>query len=184
MKILLYFCIAFFSLAFADGLKAQEKATVTIRVDGLSCPFCAYGLEKKLKKLDGVEKLDIKINEGLAILIYGRAAKIDTVLIAKKVNEAGFTAARIRVEPPGDTNEQPRKIVMTISGKNCAECSEKIRTTLQGFPCVTQVNVAPDGKKADLLCSDPAQKHEAFVASLKKLGLQARLITESGKGKK
>ena len=34
--------------AFAAGTEYQ------LRVDGLACPFCAYGIEKKLKKTEGV----------------------------------------------------------------------------------------------------------------------------------
>ncbi|MCZ6677304.1 MAG: hypothetical protein O7E52_08645 [Candidatus Poribacteria bacterium] len=30
---------------------------IQLRVDGLACPFCAYGLEKNVKALKGVKKL-------------------------------------------------------------------------------------------------------------------------------
>jgi len=32
---------------------------VRVQVDGLSCPFCAYGLEKKLRRVDNVAELEI-----------------------------------------------------------------------------------------------------------------------------
>ena len=40
-----------------------------LRVDGLACPYCAYGIEKKIKALGGVDKgsIEIKLNEGRAI---------------------------------------------------------------------------------------------------------------------
>ncbi|MGN2393298.1 heavy-metal-associated domain-containing protein, partial [Pelomicrobium sp. G1] len=30
-----------------------------LQVDGLACPFCAYGIEKKLRALDGVDKVKV-----------------------------------------------------------------------------------------------------------------------------
>ena len=29
------------------------SATYSLEVDGLACPFCAYGIEKKLSAIDG-----------------------------------------------------------------------------------------------------------------------------------
>ena len=39
---------------------------VRVQVDGLSCPFCAYGLEKKLRRVDNVAELEIQVGEGRA----------------------------------------------------------------------------------------------------------------------
>jgi len=75
--------------ATADEGKGQK--TITIQVDGLSCPFCAYGLEKKLLDIDGVEKLNIDVNSGKVELYLKENAVIDTALIREKVDEAGFT---------------------------------------------------------------------------------------------
>ena len=52
-------CIAMSSAAVADGTRYQ------MRVDGLACPYCAYGIEKHLKKIDGVEKIDVDLDNGL-----------------------------------------------------------------------------------------------------------------------
>ena len=30
---------------------------VTVQVDGLSCPFCAYNIEKRVRRLKGVKEL-------------------------------------------------------------------------------------------------------------------------------
>ena len=41
---------------------------VSVQVDGLSCPFCAYGLEKKLRKVANVASLEIQVSDGRAVL--------------------------------------------------------------------------------------------------------------------
>ena len=80
-------------------LVAGDFKKVTLKVDGLSCPFCAYGLEKKLQKIDGVEKLDIHINDGVVVLYFKKDASVDSATIEKKVKEAGFTLRKIEEAP-------------------------------------------------------------------------------------
>ena len=70
---------------------------VNIRVDGLACPFCAYGLEKKLKKLEGVEKIKIFINEGKITLALKDGVSISKEEIEKAVDEGGFTPREIEI---------------------------------------------------------------------------------------
>ena len=47
---------------------AAQVKKVTIEVDGLSCPFCAFGLEKRLSKVEGVQDVKIFVDEGRAEL--------------------------------------------------------------------------------------------------------------------
>lgn len=39
-----------------------------LQVDGLACPFCAYGIEKKLGAIEGVVKLDVDIQQGRVLV--------------------------------------------------------------------------------------------------------------------
>ncbi len=107
-------------LAFAGPVvSSAQYQKVTLRVDGLACPFCAYGLEKKLKRMDNLDKLDIKINEGLVILYFLDGTQIDKELISQKVKEAGFTPREITVEKKSDEQSQEtdgKKVTLSISG--------------------------------------------------------------------
>jgi len=80
-------------------LMAQEsngKTYLEIRVDGLSCPFCAYGLEKKLKKLDGAANLRIELEEGIVRLEVPTDKKPSKEDLSKIVTDAGFTPREIK----------------------------------------------------------------------------------------
>ncbi len=50
-------------LLTATGAFADTQA-YKLQADGLTCPFCAYGIEKKLSAIEGVEMLDIDIESG------------------------------------------------------------------------------------------------------------------------
>ena len=73
----------------------ELKGTVKVQVDGLSCPFCAYGLEKKLKKLEGVTKIEIDVENAFVLLTIKEEKTISAEDIRQKVKDAGFTAREI-----------------------------------------------------------------------------------------
>ena len=75
----------------AQAQTSTEWVYVKLEVDGLSCPFCAYGLEKKLKKIPGAEDIYISIKEGFATLKIQRQEKPAEDVLIQVVKEAGFT---------------------------------------------------------------------------------------------
>lgn len=73
----------------------QEFTYVKVEVKGLACPFCAYGLEKKLKDVDGVTTIKIDVKEGLAYLTVLKSKKPLKKTLEKIVTDAGFTPSSI-----------------------------------------------------------------------------------------
>jgi len=69
--------------------------SAAIQVDGLSCPFCAYGLEKHLKKVAGVEGVDINMKDGQAVVRLKPDVQVDDAALRAAVKKAGFTARGI-----------------------------------------------------------------------------------------
>src|SRR5260370_7539333 len=61
------------SLALAQG--SQEKTQPTqgekhavVKVKGMSCPFCAFGLNKHLQRLAGGKNVDVSLEKGEAYI--------------------------------------------------------------------------------------------------------------------
>jgi mercuric ion binding protein len=50
-------------LLWSANSLAQETH-ILLGVDGLACPFCAFGIEKQLKKIDGVNDVAIDLPQG------------------------------------------------------------------------------------------------------------------------
>lgn len=82
---------------------AQEvKAVYKVYVDGLSCPFCTYGIEKRFSKVKGVEKIDIDLKTGTTIITMAAGSTLDETTARKTVEAAGFTLRdfeQVRVTP-------------------------------------------------------------------------------------
>ena len=83
-------------------LVSAEPIKIQVKIDGLSCPFCVYGLEKKLKRVEGVEDLKLQFDIGVAEIKIKDGKSIDIDGIRKAVKDGGFT---------------PRDMVVTIKGK-------------------------------------------------------------------
>ena len=81
-----------FGIIFAEDVTNQKA---TIQVDGLSCPFCAYGLEKNLKKVKGIASVDIDMKTGQATVIIKSDMQVDDQALHQAVKKAGFTARAI-----------------------------------------------------------------------------------------
>ena len=62
-----------------------------IEVAGLACPFCAYGIEKQLRALDGVEAVETHLEEGAVIVTMGEGVALDKATAERAVEAAGFT---------------------------------------------------------------------------------------------
>ncbi len=74
---------------------AKPARQIQVTILGMSCPFCAYGVEQKLKKLEGVVDLKVELETGLATLTLKEGADIPNEEIVKKVKDAGFEVAKI-----------------------------------------------------------------------------------------
>ncbi|MFQ5630758.1 MAG: cation transporter, partial [bacterium] len=171
--------LASFALALmiSTTLFADQKQ-VNVRIDGLSCPFCAFGLEKKLKSIEGVEKLEIKINDGLAILTFEDGAKVDEKLIIKKIKEAGFTPGEIKIgskmEKKMETTGKA-KISLNVKGMSCEGCSSRVTKALEKIGCVQDVDVDLKAGKATFICNDSKFDKDKFVQTVNGLGFKAEL---------
>ncbi|HEC18342.1 MAG TPA: heavy-metal-associated domain-containing protein [Gammaproteobacteria bacterium] len=73
------------SASFAGGTEYD------LRVDGLACPFCAYGIEKKFTKTKGVESVEVDLKNGLVIVKTDESKTFKEEELKTIVHDAGFT---------------------------------------------------------------------------------------------
>ena len=99
----LFFSRVWLTLAFLAVLMATSFSVVAVhaeapsgpvyalQIDGLACPFCAYGIEKQLKKVEGAVSTSVDIKDGVATVVMERDATLDEAAAKKAVETAGFT---------------------------------------------------------------------------------------------
>lgn len=92
----LTYMLAIGALLFGAAPFAAEQ-TYQLRVDGLACPYCAYGIEKAFMERDGVEHVGIDFQQGQVIVHTERNVEFSEKQLRTIVNDAGFTLRGIKV---------------------------------------------------------------------------------------
>ena len=79
----------------------SDDVRYLLRVDGMACPYCAYGIKKKIKALPGVkeESVEIRLNDGVAAFDANNDRPIDEAILRQLVNDAGFTLRSVKTQP-------------------------------------------------------------------------------------
>ena len=90
--------LALLGTGFAqNNTKADHKEVkyVKIEVDGLACPFCAYGIEKNLKKVKNAKDVQVFLKGGYATFQVPSDEVPSKEALEKIVEDAGFQARKI-----------------------------------------------------------------------------------------
>ncbi len=77
-------------LMFSIAALAADNQYV-LGVDGLACPFCAFGIEKRLNKVDGVTDIEIDIGDSVVRVTLQEGKTLTEEQARQAVKEAGFT---------------------------------------------------------------------------------------------
>lgn len=93
------------SLALVAVSVLAAPPTYRLHVDGLACPFCAYGIEKKLKAIDGVAHLETSIKEGTVTVTMKDGVTLDEATAKKAVKAAGFTLNGFELVSAGEVKQ-------------------------------------------------------------------------------
>ena len=72
-------------------LAQAQVESATVVVEGMSCPFCAFGVEKRLKKVQGVGSIEVNMDVGSASMSASEGGSIDFSSIPEAIRKAGFT---------------------------------------------------------------------------------------------
>ena len=76
---------------------ADATDTFEVRVDGLGCPYCAFGLEKRMKTLKHLRKMKIDIEAGIMTFEYPAKHELSIDTVVRLVEKAGYTPVTANV---------------------------------------------------------------------------------------
>lgn len=99
----------------ADSVKTKPKKGY-LKILGMSCSMCAYGLHKKLSSMEEIEeaKIDFKTESG--VLIFEPEAVVDYKRIEKAVREGGYTLSDMSLEAAGKVVREKEGLFFAIAG--------------------------------------------------------------------
>jgi len=78
-----------------------EIQSLNIGVNGLSCPFCVYGLEKQLTQVKAIESVEVNLKAANADISLHPGIQLDIEAIREAVVNSGFTIRDINIQVKG-----------------------------------------------------------------------------------
>lgn len=78
-------------LWLAASAWAAEHEVVHVSINGLSCPFCAYSVDKSISKLTGVDSVNVNLAENSVDVVMLAEHTADLEAIKQAIVNAGFT---------------------------------------------------------------------------------------------
>lgn len=129
---------------------AQETTDqFEVQVDGLGCPFCAYGLEKKFKEFKQISDVKIEMETGIMTFGYPTEEMLTLTQVEDQVDEAGYTAVHVKVHRADGSEEESKaytvgevdeasviEATFFVAG-NCGMCKARIEKTAKSIAGVT-----------------------------------------------
>ena len=112
------------TILLSTSILTAQVDKVTVMVEGLGCPFCAYGLEKKFKELKKIKKIKIDMETGEFSYEVPTEMAMTMAAIDARVTKAGYTAVDIVVERADGTLEKSGAINQ-IADKSKVKVNQK-----------------------------------------------------------
>jgi copper chaperone CopZ len=98
MKLVFAILAGVMAPALFSAASLNTGEIIEVRVDGMSCMFCAYSLERSFKKLDVVEDIEINVGDGKAKITVKQGSGLTDENIKEIVKKSGFTPREIKRE--------------------------------------------------------------------------------------
>lgn len=120
MRARLFLALAAVAVAVAVLLVPPAQAQVheaTVAVAGMSCPFCAFGVEKKLRTVPGAGSVQVDLEKGVATVRAVAGGSIEVPRIPAAVKASGFTPGTIEIVAFGTIHlDGQRGFVLQLPG--------------------------------------------------------------------
>lgn len=145
MKATLYAALITAAISGANNVSAEGLMRAKLVIFGMDCAPCAYGMEKGLKALAGVETVTVSLNEGYAAVSLTPASSTSLADIREVVRKGGFTPKDTEVELEGTLLLAPRPTLSTSAGNFTLEfVAAGLPTALQARRVMVRGRVAAD----------------------------------------
>lgn len=172
--------VAFFLIATTSTTATAQstKDQFEVKVDGLGCPFCAYGLEKKFKEFKGIKDVKIEMETGMMTFNYPTDKMLTMERVEKQVDEAGYTAVHVKVTRADGSQEETAAVAAVevnenevietsffVAG-NCGMCKARIEKTAKSVAGVTKAEWNKKTKQLSILFDQSMTSQEAVEAAV------------------
>lgn len=189
-NIIILIAVFLLGISFQATAQSESMDAFTVQVDGLGCPFCAYGLEKKFKELKGIKQVKIAMETGIMDFTYPAEKDLSIERVSQQVEKAGYTPVSVYIkrgdgriekseqkEAPVLAADDIQNIEIFVAG-NCGMCKARIEKTAMKLDGVQSAVWDQETKQLTISASSGLKK-----ADLEKAIAKAGHDTKNAKAK-
>lgn len=148
----------------------MEKKEFTVL--GMSCASCVRAVERSVKKLEGIECVNVNLTTEKLVVEYDEN-KVTVDLIKKAVVTAGY---ELVLE---ESRKAIKEVIIPISGMTCASCVRAVERAVKKLNGVNEVNVNLATEKANIKYNPEFVKLQMIKDAINNAGYQALDIEEN-----
>lgn len=100
---------------FITNISNAQITKVAQEVFGMDCAPCAYGLERGLKKMEGLQEVRVSLNDGKAYLDLSGNNELKLKQIQEEVKNNGFSAKKAEVILEGQLVEKEGSLIIMVN---------------------------------------------------------------------
>ena len=170
-----------FIMSVSVGMAQQSYDAFHVQVDGLGCPFCAYGLEKKFKEFKGIKNVAIDIETGDFSFDYPAEKTLSLADVENQVVKAGYTPMSgkvVRANGETETMGTDTKVIETANLSsaeipvlgNCGMCQARIEKAANSVPGVAKASWDKDTKLLQVEFDASVSNTDVIEKAIAKVG--------------
>jgi len=144
----------------------MPSQTLHIPLQGMTCANCAATVERAVKKLGGIDDVQVNFASEQAAVTFDPKA-VALTQIVRQIQEAGYSVPTARVD-------------LAITGMTCANCSATIERTLnKKVPGVVQAAVNLASERASVEYVPQTVSVDELIAAVADAGYGASALSDS-----
>ncbi|WP_270647100.1 heavy metal translocating P-type ATPase [Paeniclostridium hominis] len=150
------------------GIKSENKnKKLDVKIEGMMCQSCAKAVERSIKKLDGIEDVNVNIATDRATINYNPSiVKISQIKGA--VEKAGYKVV-----------DEAKKLDIKIEGMTCQSCAKAVERNIKKLDGIESVNVNIATDRATIQYDQSKVKVSQIKSAVEKAGY--KVIDEAKK---
>jgi copper chaperone CopZ len=90
-------CYLLILLLSASGIVSAQVVRAELQAAGLTCSMCSRATDKQLRTLDFIDSVGTDLSHATFLLYFKKDKVVDFDQIRKKVEDAGFSVAMLKV---------------------------------------------------------------------------------------
>ncbi len=158
------------ALGLVLGLSAiparAEMRVAELLVNGMSCPFCVFGIEKKLWHVSGVDEVAVFLDEGRIRLVLSAENTATVRDIENAVDDSGFELSGLSVDVEGTLVEDDGAMVLQAGEASRYRLLERNAGSVQALSPETKRRVRTKAAGGKVLVSGQVHSHRDALPAL------------------